>query len=304
MRIQHQTDHLINNSNVDLSHRADDETRWQNISTGPNGMNGFINELRRDWPVIRSLGYRMARRNLAATYRDSWIGFAWLFIQPFTTAILWILLREYQIIQVNVAIEQYIPFVLAGTLCWQAFCDGLLIPNRTINDNKSMLTKVHIPPEALLLGGLLESLVRIGASMMVTLVLLSMHRGTTPVFSDVALILGPGLALCFGFSAGLLLAPSSLLIPDVMRIILLCLPFFMYLTPVVFNIPQSGLFRTLMLANPLSYLLIGCRNLLIHHHWPNPITAVVLISIIFTVWLIAGYLLRRSLPHIIERMGS
>jgi lipopolysaccharide transport system permease protein len=264
----------------------------------------YLRSLAADLSVVRSLGYRLALRSLASTYRDSWFGFAWLFIQPFTTSILWILLREYKILEVNVSMRDYPAFVLSGTLCWQAFCDGLLMPQRVISDNRQMLTKINVPPEGLLLAGLAETLVRLAAGSLITCLILTVHAGMLPTINWLALLIGPMMSLWVGFTTGWMIAPPALLLPDLQRFITLGLPFIMYLSPVVYDLPAGGLLHTLMSVNPLTPLLSSTRDLLLQGEWPGLQMFATPALCIILAFSVAGPLMRRALPHIIERMGT
>lgn len=264
----------------------------------------YLKTLMAEWSIIQSLGLRMARRNIQSAYRDSWIGFAWMFIQPFTSAILWILLRENKIISVNVPGMNYPVFVISGTLCWQAFCDGLMISQRAIHDNRSMLTKINVPPEGLLLAGLAETFIRLISSALISLIVIALHTQEIPGINGIGWLLGPSMGLCLGFSAGWLLAPPLLLLPDLLRMLLLLLPFMMYLTPVVYDVPESGLLQIVMTMNPLHPIISGTRDILIHETWHIRKLVMVPIICLMTAIVFGGYTLRRSLPHIIQQMGS
>lgn len=264
----------------------------------------YLRCVKTEWRIIRNLGIRMARRNLQSAYRDSWIGFAWMLIQPFTTSILWILLQEHKIISVNVPGQFYAIFVMTGTICWQAFCDGLLITQRAIHDNKSMLTKINVPPEGLLLAGLTESFIRLSISALISLTVINLYSGKLPEINDTAWVLGPSMALCMGFSAGWLLGPPLLLLPDLLRMLQLFLPFVMYLTPVVYNIPESGILRIFMNLNPLSQIMSATRDILMTDIWNFPKLITAPIVCLWTALLLGGHALRKSMPHIIQEMGS
>jgi lipopolysaccharide transport system permease protein len=246
----------------------------------------------------------MSIRNLKSSYRDSLIGGAWMFIQPFTTALLWIVLQTQRIIHVNVDTSEYATFVLSGTLCWQMFCEGLLGPHRSIIDNKQMLTKVNVPPEGLLLSGLIESCVKLCASATISLLVISFQNGHPPGINGVGFFIGPALALLMGFSMGWIFAPPMLILPDLLKLVLMTLPFFMYLSPIVYEKPESGFFNIIMEWNPLTNLLNETRAMLLEKE--INIWKMILIPVMTTTagFFFGGPMLRKGMPHIIQQMGG
>jgi lipopolysaccharide transport system permease protein len=178
------------------------------------------------------------------------------------------------------------------------------MPQRVISDNRQMLTKINVPPEGLLLAGLAETLVKLAAGCLITLLILCVHAGRLPSLTSLALLIGPLMALWVGFTAGWLIAPPALLLPDLLRFILLALPFVMYLSPVIYDLPTEGLVHTLMSVNPLTPLLSTTRALLLRGEWHGLRMLAIPALCIILAFTIAGPLMRRALPHIIERMGS
>jgi lipopolysaccharide transport system permease protein len=107
-----------------------------------------------------------------------------------------------------------------------------------------------------------------------------------------------------GFSIGLALTPLGMLYQDINRGVAVLLPFFMYLTPVVYPPPQAGILRLLMQWNPLAVLITQTRN----GFTAQPLSELasfwaftLAFALLFTISLVVY---RLAMPMIIERMGS
>ena len=71
-----------------------------------------------------------------------------------------------------------------------------------------------------------------------------------------------------GTAIGLFLTPLGLLYNDISRLVTMGLSLLMYLTPVVYSIPQTGIMRTVMVNNPFTPLLTTLRALLVGQQPP------------------------------------
>ena len=159
----------------------------------------------RELPEAHELGLRLFKRNLKAMYRQSLLGFAWL-VPPLITAALWIFLRGSNVMSVGDTGIPYPVFVLIGTMMWQIFSEAMQAPIKNVISNKSMLVKINIPREALLLSGIYEVLFNVLIKLGLLVIIFVVFKQAV----GVSLLLAPigilSLLLC-GFSLGLILTP-------------------------------------------------------------------------------------------------
>jgi lipopolysaccharide transport system permease protein len=95
-----------------------------------------------------------------------------------------------------------------------------------------------------------------------------------------------------------------MLYKDINRGLAVLLPFFMYLTPVVYPVPREGIIALIMRWNPLAPLITQTRNWLtaqpaydMPFFWGY--------TLAFTLLFIIGLVVfRLSMPMIIERIGA
>jgi lipopolysaccharide transport system permease protein len=156
----------------------------------------------------------------------------------------------------------------------------------------------------ILLAGAYELLFNIGVkALLLALVYAYFHQ----VVSLPGLLFAPMGILAIslaGFSIGLALTPIGMLYKDISRGLAVVLPFFMYLTPVVYPVPRQGTIALIMKWNPLASLIIQTRNWFtaqpmydMHLFW-------IYTSAFALLFLVALVAYRISMPIIIERIGS
>lgn len=255
-------------------------------------------------PKAHELGFRLFKRNLKALYRQSFLGFAWALLPPLATAVLWIFLRSNNVISVQDTGVSYSVFVITGTMLWQVFSEAILAPLTQVIDNKTMLSKINIPREGLLLSGLYQlffnTMIKI---LLLTCVFLYFHQ-TISFPSIIFAPVGLFAIMLAGFSIGLLLTPIGMLYQDINRGLGVLLPFFMYLTPTVYPVSREGIMGLIMKFNPIAIFITQTRNWLTAQPVFDMEFFWVYTFLIILVFLVGLVLYRLSMPIIIERIGS
>jgi lipopolysaccharide transport system permease protein len=263
-----------------------------------------LRDIVHDLPQAHELGLRLFKRNLKALYRQSLLGFGWALLPPLATAALWILLRGGDVVRMEETGVPYPVFVLTGTLLWQVFSEAISAPLTQVTENRAMLSKINIPREGLLLSGVYQLLFNIGIKILLLAVIYLFFHQTVSLPGLLFVPAGLLAISLAGFSIGLALTPLGMLYQDINRGVAVLLPFFMYLTPVVYPPPQAGLLRLLMQWNPLAVLITQTRN----GFTAQPLSELasfwaftLAFALLFTISLVVY---RLAMPMIIERMGS
>lgn len=263
----------------------------------------LIRRMMNDVVLSRELGWRLAVRDIRATYRQSLLGILWAAILPLSNAIVWIVLRGTGVVSVGDTGIPYTVYVFSGTMLWAVFTESTLAPLQATAAGKSILTKINFPREALIVSGVIQSV--FNASVKVVLILISMVLLGYPPGWTVALFPFGVLSLILaGTSVGLLLTPIGILYTDVGRGIGVVMRFLMYATPVVFAMPKEGWISTVFSYNPITPLIVTTRDWLTGHS-AEFLDSFYLVNLIFlSVLLFAWLLYRAAMPFLIERMSS
>jgi hypothetical protein len=127
------------------------------------------------------------------------------------------------------------------------------------NAARGIISKINFPKEALVLSGIYKLLFNSSFKVLL-LVVFIFAFGVGFHWSLLLLPLVLVMAVVFGTSLGLLITPIGLLYSDVSRLISMGLSLFMYVTPVVYGIPKTGIMKTIMTYNPFTPFILTIRD--------------------------------------------
>lgn len=263
----------------------------------------LLREMMRDLLASRELAWRLFARDTRAQYRNSILGYGWVFLPPLAASAPFAFLDAQGVINVGKTPIAYGAFAIIGTIIWQAFVDALNSPLRTTHAARSFLTRINFPREAILLSGLMQ----VCFSFLVRLALLAfvfiwfqIELPTTAILFPIGIL---ALVLT-GFVIGLMLTPFGLLYGDVQQALPILTTFLLLLTPVLYPVPESGLAATVAALNPLTPLVVTTRDWLTIGH-VAPSSGFLLVTGLAFLFLILGWIAYRvALPHLIARLGN
>ncbi len=153
----------------------------------------------------------------------------------------------------------YGAFAMVGTMIWQVFVDALNSPLRAVSSAQPHADSHQLPAR----GHPGVGLMQVGFSFLVRLLLLAgvfVWYGIVPPLTALLFPFGVVALVLTGFVLGLLLTPLGLLYGDVQRALAVVTPFLMFLTPVLYPTPQSGLAGIIVALNPLTPLVTTTRD--------------------------------------------
>ena len=257
----------------------------------------------KDIIASRELAWSLTVRDLSAQYRQTFLGFLWALILPLANTLVWIFLSRSGVVNISETSLPYPVYVFSGTMLWAILMDALNAPLRIVTASKSMLAKINFPREALVISGIYQTIVN--ALIKVALLLIALL--SMGIYPDWGLLLFPvGMLslIILGTVIGLMLTPIGMLYNDIGKIIPLLSQFLMFLSPVVFAMPKSGMSAILFQINPLSPLILTTRDWLTGQT-PEFLTYFVVVNVIsilmmFIFWIV----FRLAMPILIERMGG
>jgi lipopolysaccharide transport system permease protein len=202
----------------------------------------LIGQSLRDLNTSRFLAFQLAKRDIAAQYRQSYLGVLWAFIPPIATALVWMFLNSSGTVALDDSGIPYPVYVFSGTLLWSIITESINSPITNTNAAKSILTKINFPKEALITSGILKLLFNTAIKIVLLLVIVlafGLSLSWSLLLFPFAILAG----IIVGTTIGLLLTPIGMLYTDISRLITFGMQFLMYATPVVFVVPQSGVMK-------------------------------------------------------------
>lgn len=263
----------------------------------------MVKDLWNDLKASRELAWRLIIRDISAQYRQSLLGIIWAFLPPLVTALIFVVLNDRKIINLEETTIPYPVFAIFGTVLWQIFVYSLNAPLRVINTSRSLLTKINFPREALVLSSLGQTLFNAGIKLIILVAVGVVFN--IPFTWGVPFALVATLSLIFlGITFGLLLTPLGLLYTDISHGLTIITTLWFFLTPVVYPSPAEFPFSLIATVNPVSPILIGVRDLATLGTLHNPIMFFVVTFLMILLFALSLIIYRLALPILIERLSA
>ncbi len=263
----------------------------------------LFREMWRDLLASRELAWRLMVRDIRAQYRQSFLGILWAFIPPIVTAVGFTLAANAEVVNIGVTDLPYPAYVMFSMTLWQTFVEALNGPVQGVTAAKAMLAKINFPREALILAKLGQVFFNFAIKLFLIVglfVWFQMPVTWSVVLAPVALIH----LVMLGTFLGLLLAPLGALYQDFSNGLTLVTGLWLFLTPVVYPVPSSGTFGTLVKLNPVTPLLVTTRELATTGILSDP-QGFWVVSLLAIVGLLLAWLIYRlAIPFVVERMSS
>ncbi len=263
----------------------------------------LFKEMGRDLLAARELAWRLLVRDISAQYRQSFLGFFWAFVPPIVTALGLTLANNARILNIGETDLPYPAYVMFSMALWQTFAEAVSGQIQAVSLAKPMLVRINFPREAIILSQLGQVFFNFAIKLILIVSLFlwfKMPIAWTVILAPVALIHLVMLGTCIG----LFLAPIAALYEDISKGLTLGLGFWLFLTPVIYPVPQEGAFATLVRLNPVTPLLVAVRDLATMGHLSDP-KGFWWMSAIAMLGLLVGWLFYRiAMPFVVERVSA
>ena len=249
------------------------------------------------------LALQLTRRDVSAQYRQSYFGILWLFITPLASAAIWVFLNSSGTITITDTGVPYPVYAFSGTLIWSILLESINAPMASTNAARGIISKINFPKEALVLSGIYKLLFNSSFKVLLQVVIIFAF-GVGFHWSLLLLPLVLVMAVVFGTSLGLLITPIGLLYSDVSRLISMGLSLLMYVTPVVYGIPKTGIMKTIMTYNPFTPFILTSRDVAVggSPEFLNYFLGLTGLGIV--LFFIGLVIYRVSIPVIVERLSA
>lgn len=214
------------------------------------------------WIHYVDLVLSLTIKEIKVRYKRTVLGYGWSLLNPLVFAVTyWIAFKAI----LNVKIEGYFIFLLAGLFPWQWLNNSLQLAPRAFINNASLVKKIAFP-RYLIVASMVATE---GVHFLLCL----------PVLAGLALLFGRG-TISFSWLWGapilfvvqalviygiaLAVASCSVFFRDLERLIGLGMTVLFYVTPVIFERQMvPPLFQPLIAFNPFTYLIVAWRALLL-----------------------------------------
>lgn len=247
----------------------------------------------------RELLYYLGMRELQSAYRQTALGFSWIFLRPIISTLLLTLVFG-RLIKVPTDGVPYPLFVLSAMIPWTFFVNAVTRSSRSLVDNMHVISKVYFPRLIMPISGTASGLVDFAASFIIFMIVFVLYRMPLRVemlFLPLYVVLAFGFALAFG----LWLATLSAKYRDVSFAVAFLLQTLMYLTPILYPVslvPEQ--YQPIYELNPMAQVVLGFRWCLLGDG-SGPNVLFLLSSLLVVVGMISGaYVFRRTERNVVD----
>lgn len=263
-----------------------------------------LKEIAKDIRESHFLAYQMTKRDIQSQNRQSILGFFWILFPVIINSFIWLFLNGSGVVSVNA--PEGIPypvFVIVGTTLWNIFAEAIQSPIISVNAGRGIMSKINFPKEALLMAGVYKIIFNT-AIKLIPIIAVLIYFQVVPSWSLLLFPFYLAVMVIFALALGLLITPIGLIYTDISKGINTVIPFLMYVTPVVYAAPRSGIFKYFFEINPITYLLTDARYTLVGMPVKYFYFTLILLVVSLVVLLIGLVIFRKSMPIVIEKIGG
>jgi lipopolysaccharide transport system permease protein len=248
---------------------------------------GDIAQIVRDLWEFRDLVHQLTLRDIRVRYTQAVMGFGWALFAPMLIVISGLLVR-YAIAQASGRPLQMteIGATALKALPWSFFSAALNLATASLIANKSLITKLYFPREAIPIATVFAQLKDLFVGLGVVAVILPLFFGITVSWNLLWAPLLVFLLITFTLAMSILLSCANLFFRDVKYIVQLLLTFGIFLTPVFFEPQMFGpVGARIVMLNPLAPIIEGLRLAVVDgHNLLMPLTVVTRKGFEVLVW--------------------
>lgn len=212
--------------------------------------------------LSRELIWRLFLRDFSAKYRQTLLGVLWAVLNPIIVVGIFLFLNKSGILNIEETTVPYPVYALIGISIYSLFSTGLSVTANSIIGAGPMVVKVNFPKISLVISSFGQALAEF-AVRIVLLAAVFVIFGVAPKWTMVLLPLAIVPIILFTLGIGFFLSLLTGIFRDTPNITALFTTLLLFLTPILYPSPKTGIFVILNAWNPLSHLIIGCRDLIL-----------------------------------------
>jgi lipopolysaccharide transport system permease protein len=261
---------------------------------GPRAPLAMIRTIWRARAVVRAL----VARDLRSRYVGSTFGAVWSLAHPLlqlaTLSFVFATVLKVRITGVGGTDVPFVLYLACGLFPWLAIQEGVLRSATSMVDNPTLVKRVVFPVETLPVQLAFAAVVHQLVATMVLLVLMAI-LGFPPRPSLLALpaLLVPQLLITIGL--GWAMAAMHVYFRDTAQALGVLLPVWFYLTPIIYpSALVPPMLQPVIAANPLTPLVDGYRDLLLHGTVPGGLGALWLAAASLVVFAAGAIVFARA----------
>lgn len=205
----------------------------------------------------RDLILLFTKRSFVVTYKQTILGPAWIFLNPFITSIIYTFVFG-GIAKMSTDGVPQLLFYLCGNAIWTFFSSSVTKNASTFTANANIFGKVYFPRLTTPISNVLASVIQFGVQMILVLAFLIYYTATGAVAPHWwAWLLIPVVLLhlgIMGLGFGVIISSLTTKYRDLAILVTFGVQLWMYATPVVYPLSQlgNGTLKTILMINPVT----------------------------------------------------
>ncbi len=249
----------------------------------------------------RELLWGMTGRNVRSLYKQSILGYAWIFVNP----LMQILVLTFVFSTILLIPSLGIPFPLflfVGLLPWMFFSNALATATDSITGSASLVTKVYFPREILVMAAVFSKIIDLLLGVLILLGLMVVYS-EAPSWTIVWVPAIFAIQLLFTVGLALPLAALNLYFHDVRYLVGVVLLAWFYMTPILYPVdivPER--FKIIFDLNPLALVVNAYRRVLLMETSPGWDRLLLGFAAAFLTFVIGYYIFKRMEAGFADRI--
>lgn len=248
----------------------------------------IFNELKKN----RWLTYQLFKRDFFAVYKQSFIGVLWALIIPLVSVGTFIVLNQSGVFTIGEIHVPYPIYAILGMAFWQLFSAGLIASSNSLVKAGPMIAKINFSKKSLVIASTGQAIV----SFLIQFVLVGILFVYYWIAPSIAILLVPLTIIpimLLTLGLGFILSLLNGIVRDIGNILSILMTFLMFLTPVLYAKPTTGILATVTNYNPLYYMVSVQRELVLMgtiSEWKGFLITSIISCIVFIICLVAFHL--------------
>lgn len=206
----------------------------------------------------RELLYFLTWRDVKVRYKQTFLGVAWVIIQPLFTVLLFTAIFN-RLAQIPSDGIPYFFFSYAGLLPWMFFSNAVLNSSQSLIANANLITKVYFPRMMIPGASVGLGVVDLAISFTAFMVLMT-FAGVGLTWRILLLPVLMTLTAALALGVGMMLSALNLRYRDVRHVLPFLMQLWMFASPVIYPssmVPEK--WRWVLMLNPLTGIIEGFR---------------------------------------------
>lgn len=216
----------------------------------------FDLKLKEVWQY-RDLIVMFTKRSFVLSYKQTILGPAWVFINPFITSIIYTLVFGGIAGMSTDGVPQLL-FYMSGNAIWAFFSSCLTTNSGTFTGNAAIFGKVYFPRLTTSISNILSSVIRFGIQMIMLMIFLVYYVFKGEVSPNWwAWLLIPLVLIhlgVMGMGIGIIISSMTTKYRDLSILVGFGVSLWMYATPIIYPISQldDGIIKSILMINPVT----------------------------------------------------